>query len=68
MKFENQVRLIVGASSGLGRVVALELASAGARLVVTARRKDKLDQLLAALAQHRVRTFGNHGYPSAGMS
>ena len=49
MNFENQVVLIVGASSGMGRVVALKMAAAGAKLVVTARRKDKLDDLAAEI-------------------
>jgi len=47
MNFQNQVVLIVGASSGMGRVVALKLADAGAKLVVTARRKEKLESLSA---------------------
>ena len=45
MNFKNQVVLIVGASSGMGRVVALKLAAAGAKLVVTARRNDRLECL-----------------------
>jgi len=49
MNFENQVVLIVGASSGMGRIVALKLAAAGAKLVVTARRKDKLESLAAEI-------------------
>jgi NADP-dependent 3-hydroxy acid dehydrogenase YdfG len=50
MNFENQVVLIVGASSGMGRVVALKLAAAGAKLVVTARRKERLESLAAEIA------------------
>jgi short-subunit dehydrogenase len=37
--------LVTGASSGIGRAVALALASAGAELVVLARREDRLKQL-----------------------
>lgn len=38
--------LITGASSGIGRQIARELASRGARLVVTARRAERLEQLV----------------------
>lgn len=45
MDFEQKVVLVVGASSGIGRVMALQLASQGARLAVTARRQAALDAL-----------------------
>ena len=51
MDFKNQVVLIVGASSGMGRALALRLAAEGAHVVATARRKDKLDNLAAEIAQ-----------------
>lgn len=38
----NKVILIVGASSGIGRAIARQLAEQGAKLAVTARREDKL--------------------------
>ncbi len=50
MNFENQVVLIVGASSGMGRIVALEMAKEGAKLSVTARSKDKLESLAAEIS------------------
>jgi NADP-dependent 3-hydroxy acid dehydrogenase YdfG len=50
MEFQNRVVLIVGASSGMGRVVALRLASAGAKLAVTARREDKLESLASQIS------------------
>jgi len=43
--FAGKSVLIVGASSGIGRVVALRMAEAGARVAVTARRADKLELL-----------------------
>ena len=51
MKFQDKVVLIVGASSGIGRTLALRLASEGAHVVVTARRRDKLESLVAQIAQ-----------------
>lgn len=43
--FQNQVVLITGASSGLGRQAAFAFAKQGALLVCLARRKEKLEQL-----------------------
>jgi short-subunit dehydrogenase len=37
--------IVTGASSGVGRAVALELASRGARVLATARRGDRLEEL-----------------------
>ena len=47
--FNNKVVLIVGASSGMGRVVALKLAKAGAKVVITARRETLLNTLSAEI-------------------
>ncbi len=41
--------IVTGASSGIGRAVALELARQGAGLVVTARREDRLQGLMAEI-------------------
>lgn len=48
--FKDKVILIVGASSGMGRAVALKLAKEGASVIVTARRKQKLETLAAEIA------------------
>lgn len=51
MDFRNQVMLIVGASSGMGRTLALRLAAEGAQVVAVARRKERLDALAAEITQ-----------------
>jgi NADP-dependent 3-hydroxy acid dehydrogenase YdfG len=47
---QNKVVLITGASSGIGEGTARTLAEAGARVVLGARRVDKLDRLAAEIA------------------
>ncbi|MFP3614498.1 SDR family NAD(P)-dependent oxidoreductase [Paraburkholderia sp. SIMBA_050] len=49
--FRDKVVLIVGASSGIGRVLALRLAGEGAHVVVTARRKQRLDAVAAEISR-----------------
>ena len=47
--------LVTGASSGIGRDMAVLLAQAGARIVVTARRKERLDELVTFLMESGAR-------------
>jgi uncharacterized protein len=49
MNIEGRKVLLTGASSGIGRVIAQALHQRGASLVVTARRKELLDDLCAEL-------------------
>lgn len=50
-KLEGKVALITGASAGIGRAAALALAQEGANIVLTARRKERLEDLEAAVQQ-----------------
>ena len=55
MKLDGKTALVTGASSGIGRAAALELAAMGARLIITARRKDRLEELAEEIrTRHEV--------------
>ncbi|MFD2203414.1 SDR family NAD(P)-dependent oxidoreductase [Shivajiella indica] len=54
--FKNKVVWITGASSGLGRYMAYEFAKNGAIIALSARRKDRLEEVLAI-----VKSLGGDG-------
>jgi NADP-dependent 3-hydroxy acid dehydrogenase YdfG len=50
-RLENKVAIITGASAGIGQAAARSLAREGARLVLTARRSERLDGLVKEVRQ-----------------
>ena len=55
--FEGQVGVVTGASSGIGRAVALELAAKGALLCLVGRSLPSLERVAAQLSQDRCRCY-----------
>jgi NAD(P)-dependent dehydrogenase (short-subunit alcohol dehydrogenase family) len=47
MKLKNKIAFVTGASSGMGHSIALLFAREGAQVIAVARRKDRLDTLVA---------------------
>ena len=58
LSLEGKNAIVTGASSGLGVTFAKVLAEAGARVVVSARRVEKLNQVIA-----EIEAAGGQGFP-----
>jgi len=54
VSLKNQTALVVGASSGIGRAIAVHLARDGATVMAAARRRDRLEDLQKELAEENI--------------
>ena len=59
MSIEGRVAVVTGSARNLGRAIAERLAAGGARVVINARSRDKVDQVVDEL-----KAKGHHAYPS----
>jgi 3-oxoacyl-[acyl-carrier protein] reductase len=60
-KLTGKVAIVTGASAGIGRASALALAAEGAKIVITARRQERLDALAAEINAMNTQAFAVAG-------
>lgn len=60
-KLTGKVAIVTGASAGIGRASALALTSEGAKVVITARRQERLEALAS-----EINAMNGKAYPVAG--
>jgi NADP-dependent 3-hydroxy acid dehydrogenase YdfG len=54
VSLKNQTALVVGASSGIGRAIAVHLARDGVTVMASARRRDRLEELQKELSEENI--------------
>jgi NAD(P)-dependent dehydrogenase (short-subunit alcohol dehydrogenase family) len=63
MRLANKVALITGGGSGIGRAIALAFAHEGARVVVSGRRKDRLENVAREIGANCLPVQSDAGSP-----
>ena len=63
----DKVVMITGASSGIGRGIALEVASRGANLGLLARREELLNEIVGEAKQRNVKAVSATAIPPSGV-
>ena len=53
-KLQDKLAFVTGASSGIGKAVSEQLAENGVNLIITARRKDRIESLAKDLEKRYV--------------
>lgn len=57
-ELKGKIVLVTGASAGIGRAIAVQFARSGCRLILAARRKDRLDELARSLKrEHKAESL-----------
>ena len=61
MKFnlKNKIAIVTGASQGIGKIIAFELAKSGAHVVCISRNKKAIESIVDEITQNN----GNHAFP-----
>ncbi|MES2690088.1 MAG: SDR family NAD(P)-dependent oxidoreductase, partial [Bacteroidota bacterium] len=60
-KLTGKVAIVTGASAGIGRASALALAAEGAKIVITARRQERLDALASEINAMNTQAYSVAG-------
>lgn len=61
ISLRDKVVLVVGASSGIGRTIAVHFAREGSRVIAAARRADRLEQLASEMAEAKLNVITKIG-------
>jgi len=68
MELRGKRALITGGSSGIGRAAAIALARRGATIAVAARRRDRLDETIAAVGRAALEAGGAKAAPARAIA